>query len=871
MKREELNRLIVDYCRLLPIIILPSRLSKKRQTLSTNRFMEQAISPTNDQSIRLALLAKRASNEQIAVRDESAFETSGQSWIFFLFCRCCALMFRFSASSEETDRPSARYIKETLMKPYFLIPIVLASLYAVARAGAPDYADTNAPADDSTPTVAPTGFSPDDDVVQVASQPDGNVVMTKTVYVIVSGRPVRTRSIITIATPTTITVSVTDQDGATVLTTVAVPASSSTSSTDSMKTGTVTTTVPTDTVTVAPDQVNSSSDTTVFVSTVQHTSTVNTITTDSVPSGWTDIASVSSTSTNSSTRTRWIGTRTRGSHTHTTPTTSSSNGTTSTTSAFPRWRIITYTKPTTTTLLSTTTGTETTTSTVTTISISSVLPTNTAEVQPTSSLPSSVPLLTDQPVITVSVGPDGLSTTDTLYPVDSTVMVEPTSSTVMTTVGPDGFITILTVAPDALSSQVLFSTSSRNVDVCTVTRGRSRRIFTLPSWSWDRPTKTQTIIRYGRLRTTTAIVPTSVEVTTTVVLESPVIVVSTVLKAFPVTLTRTALREHTRLLAPRAVTRISTATYYSRRNVTRYSAWPTTTTTTQLATTTQTRLVAPMTYIRSLPQQTVTELEYRTATITNYVPSIVRAPPLTRTETLALVRMATETITAASGGATVVTRTVPGTQIAIPIATCIPPAAFNITERIKSRADHAALCHQARLDLLAKLTANCQSGSINADQLLAELPPSSDLPIDTDQDNELNDFGIGEHDNVKSSSDCFAELLKARDEIDVQQQRQMLGHLYHRYCTYEAMASASVSASSASNISSVQPKNACCKQQSVTATNADPIYGLYRQQQACSQSAPTSTDASANSMTAITKNGTSSISAMQVMYVNQPQ
>ena len=141
-----------------------------------------------------------------------------------------------------------------------------------------------------------------------------------------------------------------------------------------------------------------------------------------------------------------------------------------------------------------------------------------------------------------------------------------------------------------------------------------------------------------------------------------------------------------------------------------------------------------MTYVRSFPPQTITELEYRTYTATNYIPSIIRGDPITTTETLALVRMATTTITAASGGVTVVTQTVAGTQIAI-TGTCIPKKLLDYDKYKRERVEHAKLCHEARLDILNKLTNACKSGSIDGSQLLSVLPPTNDTS-DLDDDDE---------------------------------------------------------------------------------------------------------------------------------------
>ena len=185
----------------------------------------------------------------------------------------------------------------------------------------------------------------------------------------------------------------------------------------------------------------------------------------------------------------------------------------------------------------------------------------------------------------------------------------------------------------------------------------------------------------------------------------------------------------------------------------------------------------------AVPPQTITELEYRTFTATNYIPSIIHGDPITTTETLALVRMATTTITAASGGVSVVTQTVAGTQIAI-TGTCIPKKLLDYDKYTKERVEHAKLCHEARLDILNKLTNACKSGSIDSSQLLSVLPPTNDTS-DLDDDDQ--------------DTTCFKDLISARDELDSQTQQTLLRTMYDKYCEQEIKSIASTKTSTHPN------------------------------------------------------------------------
>lgn len=684
----------------------------------------------------------------------------------------------------------------------YLIPIFLLAFLGKVNSEAWTVTDPNQLFDDTdaltNDPTATSSTSSDDNVVQVSTMTDGAVVVTTIVYVIVGNRPVRTRTAYTLTQPTTATVTVTDYEGDTVVRTFTVSKKT--------HTGTVETTVPssTNTVTVGPDQTSTSDSDAVtsFVSTVQSTDTVATVTTDSLPS--TPTESVQPTSDdnlpNHVTRTRWI-------KSHTT-TFSSTETLESTTSQEPRWRdrIVTYFRPTTTTVISTTEDTTTLVSTSTTSDTTTVTTTQspTDTVLPTSTEASSItslPINTDDAITITSVNPDGSSTTETLYPVtDTTSSVS--SVSVITTVDPDGIITTMTMSTDTASVLPDQSTSTTSADVYTTTIGSITSVITLQPSSSESSTDsgsptstfssktvyvttTQTIIRSVRPRTFTALRTNTMPFTTTLVLESPTTVISTVLSTTPITITRTAIRERTRILAPRTITRIpqpiiSTVTNYVRKPITRFSAWPTTTTTTAVETTTQTQKVAPMTYVKSLPPQTITELEYRTYTATNYIPTIVRKDPITTTETLALVRLATTTITAAQGGVTVVTQTVPGTQIAI-TGTCIPKKLLDYDKYKRERVEHAKLCHEARLDILNKLTNACKSGSIDQTQLFSALPPTNDTTDLEDEDEDTT---------------CFKDLINARDEVDPQTQQALLRTMYDKYCNQEFKSTTSTNSGS---------------------------------------------------------------------------
>ena len=59
-----------------------------------------------------------------------------------------------------------------------------------------------------------------------------------------------------------------------------------------------------------------------------------------------------------------------------------------------------------------------------------------------------------------------------------------------------------------------------------------------------------------------------------------------------------------------------------------------------------------------------------------------------------------------------------------------------MTSTGRNGVEHAKLCHEARLDILNRLTDSCKSESIDSTQLLSVLPPINDTS-DVEDDDDM--------------------------------------------------------------------------------------------------------------------------------------